>query len=90
MFWEIQPYQSVSSMTGALVGGTYHILPQLHFLHVAVVRLAVGQLPQLQRRPLVQLAADLVVLAPVRKVVRREASVVLAVDLCAEVKEAAD
>lgn len=59
-------------------------------LHVAVVRLAVGHVPQLLRRPVVQLRADLVVVATEREVVRREAAVVQAVDVGAEVEEAAD
>lgn len=42
------------------------------------------------RRLLVELAADLFVLASVGEVVRREAAIVRAVDVGAEVEEAAD
>lgn len=70
-------------------GGTHLVLRELGVVHVALVRLAVGQLPQLVRRALVQLAADLLVVAAVRQVVRREAAVVGAVDVGAQVEQAA-
>lgn len=66
------------------------VFRQVHVLHVALVRFAVGQLPQLLRRLLIQLAADLFVLPSVGEVVRREAAVVGAVDVGAEAEEAAD
>lgn len=66
------------------------IFRQVQILHIALVWFAVGQLPQLLRRPVVQLAADLFILAPVGEVVRREAAVVQAVDVGAEVEEATD
>lgn len=63
---------------------------QGQILHITLIWFAVGQVPQLLRRPLVQLAADLFILAPVGEVVRREAAVVQAVNVGAEVKEATD
>lgn len=70
--------------------GTHLVFRCVQFLHVALVRLAVGQLPQLLRRLLVQLAADLFALAAVGEVVRREAAVVEAVDVGTEAEQTAD
>lgn len=64
------------------------VFRQVQILHVTLVWFAVGQLPQLLRRPLEQLAPDLFILAPVGEVVRREAAVVQAVNVGAEVEEA--
>lgn len=72
-----------------IITKTHLVFRQVHVLHVALVRLAVGQLPQLLRRLLVQLAADLFVLSPVCQVVWREAAIVGAVDVGAEVEQAA-
>ena len=64
------------------------IIRQVHILHVALVWFALRQLPQLLRRLLKQLAADVFVLAPVGEMVRREATIVKAVNVRAELQEA--
>lgn len=74
----------------AATPGTHLIFRRVQFVHVALVRFAVGQLPQLLRRLLVQLAADLFALAAVGEVVRREAAVVEAVDVGTEAEQTAD
>lgn len=70
--------------------GTHLVFWRIHFLHVALVWFAVWELPQLLRRLLVQLAADLFALAAVGEVVRRESAVVEAVDIGAEAEQTAD
>lgn len=83
----------VTQSAGEMVGGeakTHLVFRRVRFLHVALVRFAVGELPQLVRRLLVQLAADLFALPAVGEVVRREPAVVEAVDVGAEAEQTAD